>query len=328
MNPVNQVRLKAFLVALAMVAVTILHGVVPAGPHGWHWAHLVAQKLYYVPLLVAAAWFSWTGTVLAALGASALYLGHVLRDWGGQPMIQAEQAASVATFWLVAIVAQSLFARVRAAYREVRSAHEDTLTALASSLELRERYTAGHSERVRAYTLLLADQMGLRDRRLLDQFAAGALFHDIGKIGIPDEILLKEGSLDSRERRVMRSHPELGSALVGKVRSLAHTCDLIRSHHERFDGNGYPHGLSGEKIPLGARIFAVADSFDAMTTTRPYRPGLAFDAAARAIRDGSGKQFDPRVVDALLAVPFEAWAARAAEHGVSLRRSPEVAAAP
>lgn len=321
MNPSNHLRCRVSVVAMAMVAVTVLHGVIPAGQHGWHWAHLVSQKLYYVPLLLAAAWFSWRGTVLATLGASGLYLGHILRDWRGQPMIQAEQAASVATFWLVAIVARSLFARVRAAYEEVRSAHEDTLTALASSLELRERYTAGHSERVRAYTLLLAEQMGLRDHRLLDQFAAGALFHDIGKIGIPDDVLLKEGPLDSRQWRVMQSHPELGAALVGKVRSLAHTRDLVRSHHERFDGSGYPRGLRGEGVPLGARIFAVADTFDAMTTTRPYRSAMTFEEALQAIRDGSGKQFDPRVVDAFLVIPFERWATRASQQGSDLRRS-------
>jgi hypothetical protein len=318
---------KASIVGLLTIAVTVLHGVTPAGPHAWHWAHLVAQKLYYVPLLLAAAWFTWRGALLATAAVSLLYLGHVLRDWQGYPMIQAEQSASVATFWLVSLIASFLFARVRSALSEVRSAHDETLTALASSLELRERYTAGHSERVRSYTLLLAEQLGVRDESTLAQFAAGALFHDIGKIGIPDAILLKDSSLEPDEWRVMKSHPDLGGALVGKVRFLAATRELVQSHHERFDGTGYPRGLRAEDIPLGARLFAVADTFDAMTTTRTYRSALAFEEAVQAIREGSGHQFDPRVVEAFLSVPFESWAASAAEFGVLLRHAPAPQAA-
>lgn len=312
---------KAFAVALMTLVATFLHWITPAGPHSWHWAHLVARELYYVPLLLAAAWFAWRGTALAAAGISLLYLGHVLGGWNGYPMVQAEQLASVATFWLVSFVASALFSRIRLALAEVRSAHEETLTALASSLELRERYTAGHSERVRAYTLLLAGKMGITDSSTLSGFSAGALFHDIGKIGIPDAVLLKEGPLDPDERRVMRSHPELGAALVGKVRSLAAAQELVRSHHERFDGQGYPRGVRGGAIPLGAMIFAVADTFDAMTTTRPYRQAMAFDRAVQTIREGSGAQFDPQVVEAFLSVPYEAWAEKAAESGVELRRS-------
>lgn len=237
-------------------------------------------------------------------------------------MVQAEQAAASATFWLVALLSRWLFGRIRFALAEIRAAHEDTLSALASSLELRERYTAGHSDRVRSYTLLMADHLAIRDSSVLAQFAAGALFHDIGKIGIPDAILLKEAPLEAQEWVIMRSHAELGAALVGKVRSLVVVRELVRSHHERFDGTGYPQGLRGEEIPLGARLFAVADSFDAMTTTRPYRPARIFEAAVRAIREGSGTQFDPRVVEAFLEIPFEAWAANAGRHGIVLRRAP------
>src|SRR5579872_6798356 len=143
---------RVSVIVLAMVGVTVLHWATPTGPHHWFWLHLVAQKLYYLPLLLAAAWFSGWGAGLAASGVSGLYLTCVFRDWQGYPMIEAEQAASVVTFWIMSFVASTLFSKVRAALREVRSAHEETLTALALSLELRERYTAGHSERVRAYT--------------------------------------------------------------------------------------------------------------------------------------------------------------------------------
>jgi len=314
--------MRASVVALATIGVTWLYWTTPVGPHQWFWAHLIAQKLYYIPILLAAAWFSRGGAILATSGASVLYLTHVFRDWQGHPRIEAEHAASVGTFWLMTFVASTLFSRVRAALSEVHAAHQDTLTALASSLELRELYTAGHSARVRSYTLILADRLGIMDSPRLEELGAGALFHDIGKIGIPDAILLKEAPLDAGEWRLMMSHPELGGALVGKVRSLAATKGLIESHHERFDGTGYPRGLRGTEIPLGARLFAVADTFDAMTTTRSYRPALSFEEAFRAIQAGSGKQFDPEVVEAFLAIPFETWSAAAARLGTALRRTP------
>jgi len=327
-RPAPRLR-QASILALAAIGVTLLHGATPVGPHDWHWVHLLAQKLYLVPLLLAAAWYTWRGTLLTAAGVTVLYSSHIFRDWQGYPMIQADQAASLATFWLVALVASILFSRIRRALIDVHAAHEETLTALASSLELRERYTAGHSERVRSYTLLLAERLGIKDDATLAQFAAGALFHDVGKIGIPDAILQKEGPLDKSEWDIMKSHPGLGAALVGRVRSLAGTKELIESHHERIDGTGYPHGLKGEKIPLGARLFAVADTLDAMTTTRSYRQALSFDAAARTIREGSGKLFDSHVVEAFLATPFETWSTAAARSGIELRRSNiEVAAIP
>jgi response regulator RpfG family c-di-GMP phosphodiesterase len=306
---------RAAIVALAILATTALHWATPAGSHPWHWTHLVAEKLYFVPLLLAAAWFSWRGTVLATLGASLLYLSHIVRNWRGSPMVQAEQAAAISTFWLMAVLARSLFGRVRTALAELHAAHEDTLTALASSLELRERYTAGHSERVRDYSLLIAERLSIRDPVDLSNLAAGARFHDIGKIGIPDGILLKVAPLDPGEWSEMRRHPELGASLIGRIRFLSQARELVLSHHERYDGKGYPRRLSGQKIPLGARIFAVADAFDAMTTNRPYRQAMAFDDARSTLSAGKGSQFDPRVVEAFLGIPVSVLAKIAARHG-------------
>ncbi len=165
MKPVTSrvTRRRVWLIAGATLATVGLHWATPAGPHSWHWAHLVSEKLYYVPILFAAAWFSGRGVVCVTLGVSALHLLHILRDWRGYPMVQTEQAASVATFWLIAVTASWLFGRIRSAFVELRAAHEDTLTALASSLELRERYTAGHSERVRDYSLMIAERLSIRD---------------------------------------------------------------------------------------------------------------------------------------------------------------------
>jgi len=315
MNP-REIRLRVWLIAVTTLATAGLHWATPAGPHAWHWVHLVGVKLYLVPILLAAAWFSWLGIACVTTTVSALYLLHILLDWRGYPMVQAEQAASVATFWLLAVTASWLFGRIRSALEELRAAHEDTLTALASSLELRERYTAGHSERVRDYSLMIAERLSIRDPVELSNIAAGARFHDIGKIGIPDGILLKEAPLDAGDWNEMRRHPELGATLIGRIPFLSRARELVLSHHEKYDGTGYPRGLSGGKIPLGARIFSVADAFDAMTTKRPYREAMSLEDARGAISAGKGSQFDPSVAEAFLGMPVAVLAEIAARHGV------------
>lgn len=313
-----------------VVAATLLaaglHMAVPAGPHSWHWLHLVAQRLYYVPILAAAAWFGTRVTLGTTAVVSVLSVVHVVNDWAGLPMVQAEELAQVAGFWIIAPVAAAFFARERHALEEVRVAHDETLGALASSLELRERYTGGHSRRVRDYSLLLADEMGLADGSFRAGLAQGALLHDVGKIGIPDEILLKPAPLAEAERAVMRRHPELGAALVGDIAWLRRAGELVQAHHERYDGSGYPRGLAGAAIPIAARIFAVADAFDALTTDRPYHAALSWEEAAAAIADGRGSQFDPDAADAFLRIPFEEWRRAAERTGVTLRRTPSSAA--
>ena len=148
--------------------------------------------------------------------------------------------------------------------------------------------------------------------------AWGALLHDVGKIGITDRVLLKAGPLSDGEWREMRKHPDLGATLVGEIGFLRPARELVRAHHERYDGAGYPRGLAGDAIPLGARIFGVADAFDALTTDRPYRRGLDHTEAARRIAAGRGSQFDPAVVDAFLRIPADAWSRAASATGVAL----------
>ena len=315
-------RYRRLAVVTGVVAAGLLHALAPAGPHAWHWLHLLAGKLYYLPIVLAAAWFGVRATAGVTAVVSALSAAHVAHDWAGLPMVQAEELAEIATFWLVGLVSSALFRRERRAHESTRVAHEETLAALAGSLELRERYTAGHSRRVRDYALLLADTLGLRDPAFRANLAQGALLHDVGKIGIPDDILLKPAPLVDGERAAMRRHPEMGAALVGDIAWLRGAGELIRAHHERYDGAGYPRGLAGAAIPLAARIFTVADAFDALTTDRPYHGAVSWEEAAAVITDGRGSQFDPEAADAFLRVPFEAWARVAAATGVTLRRGP------
>jgi putative nucleotidyltransferase with HDIG domain len=197
------------------------------------------------------------------------------------------------------IVAQA--GALRAALAETDRTYDATLAALSSALDVRDTETEGHARRVVRYMELIADELKvpLEQRATLRR---GALLHDIGKIGVPDHILRKPGPLTENEWFTMKTHPELGAKIIANVPFLEEVAVIIRAHHERWDGNGYPERMSGEEIPLGARIFAVADSFDAMTSDRPYRRGRQLDEALAEIESCAGTQFDPRVTAAFLAV--------------------------
>jgi response regulator RpfG family c-di-GMP phosphodiesterase len=193
-----------------------------------------------------------------------------------------------------------------AARRRIELTYDETLEALGAALDLRDTETAGHSQRVTRYCLKIAQTMDCSVDQL-KQIARGSYLHDIGKIGIPDSILLKEGKLNTEEIQVMRNHVRIGYELVSRIAFLAGAAEIVLTHQERFDGTGYPQGLVGSEIPLGARIFSVADTLDAMTSDRPYRRALPFVAAREEIEGESGKQFDPEVVKVFLAIPERVW---------------------
>ena len=173
----------------------------------------------------------------------------------------------------------------------------ETVRALAMAVEAKEPYTAGHSKRVGFYAVKIAEEMGL-DGEMKKVLNNAGLLHDVGKIGIRDDILLKPQALTPDEARIMHQHSVIGEAILRPLRSLSKVAELVRSHHERYDGAGYPQGLKGEEIPLGARILCVADTYDAMATDRPYRKRLSPEEALEQFRQESGKQFDPKVIDA------------------------------
>ena len=175
--------------------------------------------------------------------------------------------------------------------------HDALAEALAAALDLREQETGLHSKRVACHTLVLAKRF-TSDREKLRQIYWGALLHDVGKIGIPDAILLKPGPLTQAEQELMRAHPEKGHAILAGIPFLQDAAQIVLSHEERFDGSGYPRGLAREAIPFGARLFAVIDTLDAMTSDRPYRRSLPFDAAKAEIQRFAGTQFDPAAVEA------------------------------
>lgn len=182
-------------------------------------------------------------------------------------------------------------------YAALELRFHDTVTALAEAVEKRDPYTAGHVRRVVCYAVLIGAELGW-DREALDRLRLAATLHDIGKIAVPDRVLGKDGPLDDEEASIMRKHPVDGAEIVGRIGELRGVLGGVRSHHERPDGRGYPDGLRGAQIPEEARVIAVADTFDAMTTDRPYRRGLSAARALAEIRVGAGSQFCPRAVSA------------------------------
>jgi len=196
--------------------------------------------------------------------------------------------------------------QLRTALQQTERSYEDTLEALGAAIDLRDSPTAGHSRRVFLYSMELAKSIGGLEQEIRS-IAMGAWLHDIGKLATPDRVLLKPGPLTDSEWEIMRRHARIGYDLVKSISFLAGAAEIVLTHHERFDGSGYPQKMKGDEIPFGARIFAVADTLDAMTSDRPYRAALPLQAARDVIERGSGTLFDPLVAAAFLRVPGETW---------------------
>ncbi len=192
------------------------------------------------------------------------------------------------------------------ALRDLEQSYDYTLEALGGALDAKDAETEGHCQRVTAFTVTIAKLMSV-DKAQLRQIARGAFLHDIGKMGVPDQILRKPGPLTEAERKIMRKHCEIGYAVLERIPFLHEAAEIVLTHQESYDGSGYPRGLKGEEIPLGSRIFAIADTLDAMISDRPYRKALPITAAREEIRKNAGTQFDPRVVEVFLSQPDTLW---------------------
>ena len=238
-------------------------------------------------------------TVLHAEAAAASLLGDQSRDLITKPCNQVE---------LTSVIQRNLTRRALQRKHTERfklaleTSQESVLDALLSALNTRDTEAQGHTERVTAYTMEIADTLKLPPSQSY-HIERGALLHDIGKVGISDRILLKPDKLTREEWTEMRRHPVIGYEMCAKIEMLRQSAQIVQHHHEWWDGTGYPAGLKGQEIPMGARIFAIADALDAMTSDRPYRSAVSLSAARQEIFNCAGKQFDPAIVKVFLTIP-------------------------
>ncbi|MEV5157890.1 HD-GYP domain-containing protein [Streptomyces sp. NPDC053728] len=281
-------------------------------------------------LLPACATALVFSLVLAALDGSILVtaervaVGHA---WRGLPsrsvgphLVHALAGLMMAVLWrssygppaaLVVLLPMYISCWVFGQYHRRHAAHRATIRALVQAVDIKDGYTRGHSERVGHASELIARELGMEESRMEALRFAGIL-HDVGKLGVPTRVLRKDGPLTPEERRVIELHPEYGHEIVRGIAFLDEARAAILHHHERLDGSGYPYGLAGDSIPEFARVVAVADAFDAMTSTRSYRRGRPVPAAVEELRSCAGSQFDPRMVGALArALDRHGWSAAA-----------------
>ncbi|HEY3572064.1 MAG TPA: HD domain-containing phosphohydrolase [Thermoanaerobaculia bacterium] len=307
---VKDLLLGSWMVLAAAAAGLVLVWLLPRGNE---WTTLV----YLLPILWAALHYGLRGGVLAASGSGVCHLlglaalvvlvgvpGLGREVWSGRADLLILSVAGALVGWSrqrELRLREELIESNRLLRRDLVRVSD----ALMQAVEAKDSYTGGHLRRVSEYAVAVGQKLGLRGRDL-ETLHYASLLHDVGKLGVPESVLRKEGPLDDHETGLMRQHPEIGARMLERLELLRGAAPLVLHHQERFDGEldgqhpGYPKGIAGEDIPLGARVIAVVDAFDAMTTTRPYREALSMEEAAAVLRRERGRQFDPRVVDAFL----------------------------
>ena len=284
--------------------------------HALPWADGMPSPLFLLPLAVCGVLHflinTWLVAFIIALSdrRSPLKIWHNNYFWNLRHLVAFVPLTAIIILvyhftapWTLALFIIPLLL-LRYAYRlylDMKETHISTLVALTSALDAKDPYTHGHSYRVSRYALMLGHALGLPAKRM-ELLEYAALLHDIGKIGVSGEIISKSGRLTDEEYQAMKAHPGIGSKIIDRLKFLAEASVIVKYHHERPDGKGYPDGLKGEDIPFEARILNVCDSLDAMMSTRTYRKSLDIDQAVQEFRRHRGSQFDPEVVDALIAL--------------------------
>lgn len=284
------------LIVLLIGLIAISHWALPMSGTWTHAAHILLRKCFMIPILVAAISFGLGGASLTAALVTTVYVPYFLLAWSGDTRENLNQMGEILTFWIIALLAGWLAGRERAALQQTADMSRDALNALIAALDAREHQTEQHSLRVADMAFRMGERLGL-GKAELEILHRAAVLHDVGKIGVPDSVLLKPGPLDPHERQVMERHAEMGYEILLAAEHLREVAEVVHAHHERFDGTGYPRGLSGEEIPRGARIFAIADVYDALTSDRPYRAAMPASKAVTLISESAGAHFDPVIVE-------------------------------
>jgi len=269
---------------------------------------------YPIFIMIGVLFFGKRATPYFSLAAIASLIGIVTLEIQGyvHPTIGATRfdillpivillLVAAAFIWVVVGNMENHLERVKESEAELRSNYDLTLGAWAKVLEYRDKETEGHSRRLVDLSARLAQALGLSTEEI-GHLRRGALLHDIGKMAIPDEILLKPGALNDAERRMMEQHPAYAKQMLAQVAFLQPSVEVAYSHHERWDGLGYPEGLKGEEIPLSARIFSVVDQWDALTSDRPYRKAWSRETVIAYLQENAGKIYDPEIVNVFLTI--------------------------
>lgn len=283
----------------------ILLDVIMPGKNGFEVCQEIKKTKRSIPVILVTSMDEMANKVMG-LGAGA-------DDFLAKPVHEEELIARVKAHLRIKSMMdeiegwnKTLEEKVAQRTRELVRSYHLTMDGLISALDAKEHETSRHSLRVAFHTVEMASAWGIRGQEL-EEIAMGALLHDIGKMGVPDHILLKPGKLTEEEWVEMKKHVEIGVKVVKNMVFLGKGRDLLHSHHERFDGKGYPRGVKGEDIYIGARFFAVADTLDAMTNDRPYRKALTFEVFEEELKRCSGTQFDPEVVKTFFSMPRDLW---------------------
>ncbi len=300
---------KILFLVLATIGIAAAHFLVNTGSQGLHVIHILLAGLSLLVIGAGALWYGWRGGVTTAAVTTVLYLIHMALDWPHQPMENANQLAFAAIFIFVGAVTgvlsdletREVAKRIEAERGSQRNAIIRSLSALDQALGLRNGGTLTHSENVARLATQIARQMGLADERI-EELRLAALAHDIGKIGVRDDILLKPGKLDPQELAVMRRHPETAAAILSSIPGAARIAEIVLSHHERLDGNGYPRGLVGDQITMETRILSVADAYCALREKRPYKDAIEEAPVWKWLEEGAGTAFDTKVLQTLSAL--------------------------
>jgi putative nucleotidyltransferase with HDIG domain len=290
-------HMEHVVVAAILVATVLIGAVVPQ--------KTALLNFFYLPIIISGYFLGYRKAVLQAV-LSILYISvcfvYSPEAFGtGQPNISlySNVAAWAGFLILSGAIVGRLADRLNVEVAQRRRAYTAAINALSMALDYRDQSTSGHSRRVADLTTGMARYIGIREVDLL-QIEQGALLHDIGKLKIPETILWKPAALNAEEWSVMRRHTEYGYEFVRNLDFLQDAAEIVRCHHEKFDGSGYPRGLQGEEIPIGARLFAIVDAYDALVFDRPYHKAVSFEAAINEIRRCAGSHFDPTLVEPAL----------------------------
>jgi len=251
---------------------------------------------YFIPIVAAAYWWETIGAITATIICLALYAFVSLATGGEWSFVAQQLVIKGMLFYFAAFTASLVSRERRNLLVRLRKDEIQTIGALATAIDAKDPFTHRHSEQVMKFAVMIGKAMGLSDEQL-ELLEYQAMLHDIGNIGVPDHILHKPGRLSPEEMEVVKGHVSIGGDIVKRIDAEGKLARGVQEHQERFDGKGYPRGLRGEEISLNGRILAVADSFTAMISDRPYRKALTFEEAIRELEANAGTQFDPHVVD-------------------------------